>query len=246
MELPIVKHPFSTLGKKIERLCRKACYDFELLQDIDKLAIALSGGKDSLTLLYLMKAIVGRGFPNMELFAIHVEGSFSCGPSLHQNFLSSICKELDIKLVVKKVDIKQEALECYSCSRQRRTIIFNAAKECGIHTVAFGHHLDDNNQTLLMNLFHKAEFASLMPKIKMIDYDVTIIRPLIYVEEKDIINFAKQNNFARITCQCPLGQNSKRKITNQLIDEIEKEYPHVRKNLSKAGLIYGSKKALNK
>jgi tRNA(Ile)-lysidine synthase TilS/MesJ len=122
-------------------------------------------------------------------------------------------------------------------------LIFNAAKEVGAKRVAFGHHRDDSAQTLLMNLLHKGEFAANLPKVEMYDYGVTIIRPLIYVAEDQLREFAKQHGFARITCQCPVGQNSKRKTTDEIIKQLEVHFPHARKNLATAGLLYGSNKA---
>ncbi len=225
-------------------MCRKAIFNFDLLDNVETLAIALSGGKDSLTLLFLLKAILGRGFPNSKLYAIHVSGEFSCGAGIHGLFLAGICRSLDVPLLVCHSSQKRETLECYSCSRERRKLIFEAAKSVGASTIAFGHHRDDSIQTLLMNLLHKAEFAANLPKVRMLDYGVTIIRPLIYTPEQEIREFAKLYGFARITCQCPVGQNSLRKKTEELLAQIETSFPHARENLAHAAHQYGSKKAL--
>jgi tRNA(Ile)-lysidine synthase TilS/MesJ len=227
-------------------MCRKALFEFELLGNSNKIAIALSGGKDSLALLYLLKAISGRGIPELEITAIHVGGPFSCGAGISQSFLKGICQELEVSFVSCESTQKRETLECYSCSRERRTLIFEAAKNCGATTVAFGHHRDDSIQTLLMNLLHKGEFSAMLPKVPMHDYGVTIIRPLIYISEEEIIEFAKMYRFARVVCQCPVGQNSMRKQTKDLLVEIEKKFPNAMENLGSASLLYGSKKALNK
>ena len=88
IRLPIARPPWTKLGKKLESMCRKALYDFSLLEGVERLAIALSGGKDSLTLLYLLKAISGRGFPKLDLHAIHVTGEFSCGPGISDSFFA--------------------------------------------------------------------------------------------------------------------------------------------------------------
>lgn len=244
--LPIAQPPWTALGKKLESMCRKALYQFNLLDESNKIAIALSGGKDSLTLLYLLKAISGRGFPPFEIHAIHVAGAFSCGASVGESFLRPICDALEVNLVLKQSDQKREDLACYSCSRERRKLIFDAAKEVGIHTIAFGHHRDDSIETLLLNLLHKAEFAANLPKITMYDYGVTIIRPLIFISEKDITAFAKLHGFARITCQCPVGQNSMRKKVKDLLNSVEELFPNTRENLSQASLQYGSSKAAHK
>lgn len=237
--------PWTKLGKKLESAFRKALYDFKMIEN-PKIAIALSGGKDSLTLLHMLKAISGRGFPELELYAIHVSGEFSCGAGVNLSFLENVCNSLNIPLLCRESTQKLETLECYSCSRERRNLIFNAAKSVGAHTVAFGHHKDDHAQTLLMNLLHKAEFAGNLPKLLMHEYNVTIIRPLIYISEKEIRTFAQQQGFARIMCRCPVGQNSLRKKVDQLLDELEILFPNARENIAQAGLLYGSDKAARK
>ncbi len=242
-EIPIAQPPWNGLGKKLESTLRRAIYEFDMLTGVDKLAIALSGGKDSLALLFLLKAISGRGMPPFDLVAINIAGEFTCGAGVGESYLKAICQKLEVPLITKISTRKLEDLECYSCSRERRSLLFSAAKEAGCRSIAFGHHRDDSAQTLLMNLFHKGEFAGLLPKIHMIDYGITIIRPLIHVEERMIIEFAKQAGFARITCQCPVGQQSKRKKTDELLNEIEQHFPNARHNIAQAALQYGSQKA---
>jgi tRNA(Ile)-lysidine synthase TilS/MesJ len=214
-----------------------------MLEEDSKVAVALSGGKDSLTLLFLLKAISGKGFQELDIHAILVEGEFSCGAGVNVDYLKRICEKLGVNFITRESKQKLETLECYSCSRERRSLIFDAAKSVGATKIAFGHHRDDNAQTVLMNLLHKGEFAGNLPKIHMHDYGVTIIRPLIYIGEDDIRTFAEQHAFVRIMCRCPVGQNSMRKKVKDLIQEIEVLYPNARENLSQASLKYGSDKA---
>ncbi|MCH9610777.1 MAG: tRNA-cytidine(32) 2-sulfurtransferase [Chlamydiales bacterium] len=214
-----------------------------MLEGVDKLAIALSGGKDSITMLKILKNILGRGFPDCELIAIHVKGAFSCGPSVHPTSLEKLCEEMDLPLFIEESHLSKEKLSCYPCSRQRRKLIFEAAKREGATTIAFGHHRDDFAQTLLMNLLHKGEFAGNLPKLELVDFGITIIRPLVFVAEKEILEFARQKGFARITCQCPIGSDSMRKKVDQILDDLQNLFPNVRKNVATAGLIYGSDKA---
>lgn len=246
MELPIAQPPWSGLGKKIESATRKALYDFKMLEGLKKVAVALSGGKDSLALLYMLKAIIGRGFPDMEVHAIHVSGAYTCGAGVNLNYLRAICDQLGVNFIVREANQQLEGLECYSCSRKRRSLLFEAAREVHATTIAFGHHRDDHVQTVLMNLLHKGEFVGNLPKITMHDYGVTIIRPLIYISEQEIRTFAKQHQFLRITCQCPVGQNSMRKQVDRLLGDIEELYPNARANIASAGLHYGSDKASKK
>lgn len=238
--------PWTRLGKKLESATRKALYDYQMLEGVSKLAVALSGGKDSLSLLLLLHAISGKGFPKFDLYAIHVSGEFSCGAGVNQNFLRGICDQLGVEFIVRESTQKLETLECYSCSRERRRLLFEAAKSVGADTIAFGHHRDDNTQTVLMNLLHKGEFAGNLPKLHMHDYGVTIIRPLILVAEADIKTFAQQQGFLRISCRCPVGQQSMRRKTEDLLSELEALYPNARENIASAVLKYGSDKATRK
>jgi len=244
MQLPIAKPPWTGLGRRLESMCRKAIYEFDLIgEESKKIAIALSGGKDSLTLLFLLHAISGRGVAPFDLVAIHIDGEASCGAGVQLSFLQAICRELGVPLITRTSSQTLDGLECYSCSRERRRLIFEAAKDEGATTIAFGHHRDDSAETLLMNLFHKGEFAANLPKLKMEDFGITLIRPLIYLSEQEIIAFAKQHGFSRITCQCPVGQRSRRRQVKELLGQIEELFPNGRANVASAGLIYGSRKA---
>lgn len=243
IHIPLAKPPWTILGKRLESTVRKAIYQFKLIETDEPIAVALSGGKDSLCLLFMLHAIKGRGCPNFNLIAIHVDGEYTCGAGVDKIFLKSICHKLDIPLIIQTSQQTKENLECYSCSRERRSLIFEAAKKAGCHKVAFGHHKDDSNQTLLMNLLHKGEFAANLPLVYMKKYDVTIIRPLILIEESQIIAFAKLYDFFKITCQCPVGQNSLRKDAKTLIELLSKTFPHASDNLFQAGQKYGSQKA---
>ena len=246
LSIPLATPPWTGLGRKLESLCRKALYEYQLLEGIDKLAIALSGGKDSLSLLFLLKAILGRGFSPIQLHAIHIGGAFSCGAGISSSFLKGICEKLDVPLTIVNVDQDINTLQCYSCSRNRRKILFETAKSVQITTIAFGHHRDDSVETLFMNLMHKAEFTAILPKVPMYDYGVTIIRPLIYVPEESLIQFAKFYEFSRVVCQCPVGQKSMRKTVKNILKDIKEKFPNATDNLAIASRIYGSQKALEK
>lgn len=227
-------------------MVRKALYEYDMVNGLSRVAVALSGGKDSLTLLYMLKEISGRGFAPFEIFAVHVDGEFSCGAGVQKNYLQKICDEIEVPLIVKNSSMVLEKLECYGCSRERRSLLFEGAKSVGAKVIAFGHHRDDNAQTLLLNLLHKGEFAGNLPKLEMVDYGVTIIRPLIFVAEEQIRSFAKARGFMRTMCQCPVGQRSKRRSVELLLQEMEHAFPNARSNVARASLVYGSDKARKK
>jgi len=231
------------LGRYLESQLRKQLHEQAMIPGDGGVAIALSGGKDSLTMLHLMARIRGRGFRNFPLVAIHVGGAFSCGAGVNESFLKRTCDGLEIPLIVRHATQSLEDLECYSCSRQRRSLIFSEALQHDCKTVAFGHHRDDAIQTLLLNLFHKGEFCGNLPVVPMHRYGITIIRPLMLMSEDDIRRFAQSEGFARVTCQCPVGARSKRKTVEEILKKVEEDFPHLRKNLYHAMQNYGSNKA---
>lgn len=231
--------------KIIESLMRKAIFLHKLIPEGAKITVALSGGKDSLTLMHLLHRINGHGIPPFSLHAVHVSGEFSCGAGVSQQYLNECCEEIGVPLTVVESSQKLETLECYSCSRERRRLLFDASKAHGSNIVAFGHHRDDHIQTLLMNLLHKGEFAGNLAKVPMIHFGVTIIRPLLLISEEQIIAYAKERGFLRAMCRCPVGQKSLRKKAEDMIKQLEEVFPNARVNLARAGWLRGSDGALN-
>lgn len=235
-------------NKKTLSLVRCAIHKFDLLPASAsltpiKVGIALSGGKDSLALLIALKNISGRGIATLELYALHIGGSVNCGSSLSLVHSKRVCEMLEVPLHVKTAK-KQEKLECYSCARERRRLLFSLADELGITTIAFGHHRDDNAQTLLLNMLQGAKPAGMLPKVPMLHYGITIIRPLILIPESVIISEIQAMKLLRATCQCPVGQRSKRREVKKLIEDLEKKFPLTREHLATVALQWGDQGAL--
>ncbi len=241
--MQILSPPWTTLGKKLESTCRKALFDFNLAEN-PPICVALSGGADSIALLLLLNAISGKGFIPFNPFAIHVENRALPNESLIL-FMQDLCERLQIPLIIKYMDLELNKLECYRCSRARRKIIFEEAKKQGASCVAFGHHRDDNAETFLLNILHKGECAAILPKIKMHNYGITIIRPLIYIAKADILNFISLCRIEIIPSICPKDKDSSRKVIKAIIAKLQDDFPSAQNNLASAGLLYGSKKALN-
>ncbi len=233
--------PWTKSGKRIESLIRKALYTYQMLDKHTKIVVALSGGKDSLTLLLMLHAISGRGFPKLDLHAVHIGGRFSCGAGVSLSYLSSICDHLHIPFTSIPSPYDPETPECYSCSRVRRRLLFQAAKDVGATAVAFGHHRDDLVQTTLMNLLHKAEFAGMLPVVDMVNFGITILRPLVFTQESLIRKFAKESGFSRVTCRCPVI--SLRNKTEDALKLLEEIFPQARHNIALAVQESGLNKA---
>ncbi|WP_213318352.1 tRNA 2-thiocytidine biosynthesis TtcA family protein [Chlamydiifrater volucris] len=228
---PVFSPPWPKVGKRIESAVRKAIYTYDMLSKT-RIVVALSGGKDSLTMLMMLKAISGKGFPELDIHAITIEGKYSCGAEVGGKYLENICQKLSVPLQRLTSPYTPDVPECYSCSQVRRRMLFKAAQELGASVVAFGHHKNDDAQTVLMNLLHKAEFGGLAPVLEMVRFGITIIRPLIFVSEKDIRRFAKECGFMRITCRCPvISLRKKAEDTLRLIEEV---FPLARHNLALA------------
>lgn len=235
--------PWNNFGRRIESSVRKALFEFKMLSEHRKIVIALSGGKDSLSLMAMLNAVRGRGFPFFDLHAVHIGGKFSCGSEVNRNYLKTVCENLNVSFSSIESPYNPDDPDCYSCSRVRRRLLFKAAEDLGASAIAFGHHKDDSIQTALMNLFHKAEFAGLPPVIYMFRFKITILRPLIFVSEKDIKKFAAEHGFLRTTCRCPVI--SLRSKTKDLLKEIETIFPQGAHNVFLSALNQGSPKSLH-
>lgn len=239
-KLPIA--PFTVLGKKIESKVRKAAMEFSLIET-NHIAIAFSGGKDSILLLIMLNALRARGFPYFDITCIFISGAFTCGASVDTKSMKSMCASLNAHFE-EVVDSATELRSCYPCSRSRRSLLFSKTKELGISTIAFGHHKDDVNETALMNLLKKGSFEGMLPSIYMEKFQTTIIRPLYYVDERESVNFARLHDYLRISCKCPNGATSERHTVKLLLQNMNKEIPDASNNLFRAINTYGSKKAL--
>lgn len=219
----------------ISKRVGRAIMDYGMIADGDKIAVAVSGGKDSLTLLRVLhdrKAFVPIKY---DLVAVHIDLGYPCQ---HPKILAEYFKKLGVEYHIEKVDILQgktrKDITCFWCSWNRRKALFQAADRLGCSKVALGHHKDDIVETILLNLFFQGEISAMVPKQELFKGKITIIRPLSYVEESMIVKFAKSADFYHEKCACPNSLTSKRtKITN-IIRELEKVCPEVKTNIFKS------------
>ena len=211
----------------------KAIGDYNLIEEGDKILVAVSGGKDSLTLLELLKARQKWSPVKFDLFAAHIRTDFSCSACTHTEKLKKFFTDLGIEYVFKKISVlgKNKTTSCFWCSWNRRKALFEIADSLGCTKVALGHHKDDIIETTLLNLFFQGEFSSMNPRQELFKGKIIIIRPLCYVEEKMTNLFAKEHNFPSQLCKCPNSQDSNRKYMKKLIYDLEKRSPDVKTNL---------------
>jgi tRNA 2-thiocytidine biosynthesis protein TtcA len=203
-----------------------------MLSDGDKIAVAVSGGKDSLTLLKVLddrKKFVPIKY---ELLAVHIDLGY---PRSYAKPLEKYFKKSGVRYHIEKVDIlkkiPKKEISCFWCSWNRRKALFKVANRFGCTKVALGHHKDDIIETILMNLFFQGEISAMAPKQKLFHGKITLIRPLAYVEKYLIERFAKEEKFPRQACKCPNSLVSNRTRMTKIIRELKMVCPDVKMNI---------------
>lgn len=212
----------------------KANYDYQLIEDKDKIAIGLSGGKDSMALLYALAKLKQKIPIQYELVAITLD----LGWKTDLQPAVDLCKRLNVSYYVETTDIGPIVLEhrkehnpCSLCAKMKRGALHNAAKKLGCNKVALAHHLDDALETLLLNMFYAGKIKTFQPKAYLDRKDITIIRPLIYVEENVVKSFVEENNLPVVPSSCPVDGLTKRQEMKNLISSLEKDNPNIRQCL---------------
>jgi len=202
---------------------KRALGQYSLIQDGDRVLVAVSGGKDSLTLLKLLAQFRQTTMNNLTLIAAHIRTDFHCASCCHTDTLSGIFKELDIVYTFKDIKVLDEngQTNCFWCSWNKRKALFEIAAEFSCNKIAFGHHKDDIAETVLMNMFFNGKISAMCPRQELFQGKITLIRPLCYVDEAVTQRFAKDNNFPAKLCRCPFGKDSRRKYMKEIIREIQ-------------------------
>jgi tRNA 2-thiocytidine biosynthesis protein TtcA len=207
----------------VRKLAAKAVFEQSLINDGDRILIACSGGKDSTVLAWVLSELKPVVKKNYELAALHISSDFcSC---CKKTILSEKLESWDIPFTDLFVPVmgrlKQgEKMNCYWCSTQRRTELLKYAVENNFNKIALGHHLDDIIETFFMNLTAKGELSAMPVLLKYNKYPVSLIRPLAYLEEKQIIGCAEEKRILKAACTCPYGINSKRRIVRKKIADF--------------------------
>ncbi len=222
---------------------RKAIEEFNMIEENDKIAVALSGGKDSVTLLIALNNL-RRFYPKkFDLIAITVNPGFEF---FDTSILQKLCDELNIEFIevkshIKEIvfDIRQEKNPCSLCANLRRGILNSTAIEHGCNKIALGHNEDDVLETFFLNLLYTGTINTFAPVSYMDRSKMTLIRPFIYVTERQTRGYIKRNNIQIMPKACPMDGYSKREDMKNLIKSFQKDIPNIRAN------IYGAIKRSN-
>lgn len=214
---------------------RKAVDDYRMIDKDDRIAVGISGGKDSLTMLYALHGL-RRFYPQkFDIEAITVSLGF---PDFDLSPIQNLCKELEISYTIVETDIakiifdeRKESNPCSLCAKMRKGAFNEKAKELGCNKVAYAHHKDDIVETMLLSLIFEGRFHSFSPKTYLDRMDVTVIRPLMYVPEIDVIGFKNKYQLPVVKSPCPADGYTKREYAKNLLKQLNKEHPGTKERM---------------
>lgn len=216
---------------------RAACQQYEMIKEGDRIAIGVSGGKDSLALLAGM-ANLRRFYPEkFDIVAITLDPRFG-GVDGDYSQIEKLCAELDVEYIIKRTqlaevifDIRKESNPCSLCARMRRGALHDAAKEHGCNKIALGHHLDDVAETFVMNLFNGGTLDCFMPVTYLSRKDIYMIRPMIFARESDCARVVRKENLPVVKSKCPADGATERQDVKEMLSALEKKYGDVRSKI---------------
>lgn len=214
---------------------RKAIDEYQMIEEGDKIAVGISGGKDSLTLLYALHGLK-RFYPKkFDLIAVTVNLGYE---KFHTEKIEALCKELSIPYYVIDTDIakilfdeRKEANPCSLCAKMRKGALNEAVKKLGCNKVAYAHHKDDIIETMLLSLIFEGRFHSFSPKSYLDRMELTVIRPMMYVNEADVIGFQRRYNLPVEKSRCPVDGHTKRQYAKDLVKQLNTEHPGAKQKM---------------
>ncbi len=231
--------------KKIWSKFIKAVKDFNLIEDGDKIAVGVSGGKDSLLMCKLFQELKKDRTKNFEVVFISMNPGFE---DLDLDKFKKNLEDLEIPCDIFDSNVWEVAFNedpespCFLCAKMRRGVLYKKVEELGCNKLALGHHFDDAVETTLINMFYAGTVKTMIPKVSSTSGKLELIRPLIYIKEEDIINYTQKNGISPMTCGCPIESgktDSKRKEIKQLLAVLEEKNPNVKQS------IFNSMKNIN-
>jgi len=223
--------------KHILSLTRAATEKYNMINDNDRIAVGVSGGKDSVALLVSL-AEMRRFYPKKyDIIAITLDYRFNNKDGDFSE-ISKLCEKYGIEYVIKKTDLyriifetRKEKNPCSLCAKMRRGLLHDTAKELGCNKIALGHHLDDAAETFIMNLFQGGTVGSFSPVSYLSRKDLTLIRPFVFVREKDIEQAVRRNNLPIVKSKCPADKVTQREETKKLLNELNIKYPGIHERI---------------
>ena len=219
---------------------RAAMERYDMVQPGDKIAVGVSGGKDSLALLAGLAGL-RRFYPvPFELVAVTADPGFF-NEQTDYSAIKALCDAWGIEYIVRRTELykvifetRQESNPCSLCARMRRGILHDMTKAAGCNKLALGHHMDDAAETFMMNLLSGGTIGSFRPVTYLSRKDLTVIRPMIFATEKEVASAARRENLPIVKSPCPMDKTSERQKVKELIAALEKDYPNLRGKITGA------------
>ncbi len=213
---------------------QKGLVDYHLINDGDRIMVAVSGGKDSLCLLEMLARRARIRRPQFDVEAVHVRMT-NIKYETDTEYLKQFCAELNIPLHIRttgfEIRPENKKTPCFLCSWNRRKMVFETAQERGCNKIALGHHQDDILHTTLLNEFYQGSFSTMPVLLEMRKMPLTIIRPLCMVREADIARYAQYREYKKQVKLCPYEKETKRNVAAELFAKLEEENPEIRFSL---------------
>ena len=226
--------------KRICSLMRNAIDTYNMIEENDRIAVGVSGGKDSLVLLYGLSLLKNYYPKKFSIVAVTLDPCFENKDS-DFSAIEDFCKKLDVEYHIKRTELynvvfenRQEKNPCSLCARMRRGILHDMAKAHGCNKIALGHHKDDAAETVLMNLFQGGTIGCFSPVTYLSNKDITMIRPMIHLDERDVENACKRNALPVTKSNCPVDKETTREETKKLIQNLERDYPALKNKIINA------------
>ena len=221
--------------QRLLSITRKAIDEYAMIQEGDHIAVGISGGKDSLTLLYALHGLK-RFYPqHFELSAVTVDLGF---PDFDLEPIRGLCGTMQVpyRVVASDIyqilfDVRKESNPCSLCAKMRKGALNQAVKEMGCNKVAYGHHMDDIIETMLLSLIFEGRFHSFSPKTYLDRMDLTVIRPLMFLNETDVIGFQHQYDLPALKKKCPVDGYTKRQYAKELVQQLNREHPGAKERM---------------
>ena len=220
--------------QRLMGLVRRCVEDYNMIEDGDKIAVGVSGGKDSLVLLKLLAAL--RGYHN-KAFALEAV-TIDMGLGMDYSGIEALCEELEVPYTVVKTEIgpiifdyRKEKNPCSMCAKMRRGALNQALLDRGCNKLALGHHYDDAVETFLMSLIYEGRISCFQPVTHLDRTGITQIRPMLYIHEKTVDAFARRMELPVLQNRCPVDKHTKREEVKELILNLVKEYPDLKERI---------------
>ncbi len=220
--------------QKLMGLVRRCVEDYEMIEDGDKIAVGISGGKDSLVLLRLLAALRSYHNKKFTLQAITID----MGLGMDYSGIEEMCRELDVPYTIIKTEIgpiifdyRKEKNPCSMCSKMRRGALNQALLDLDCNKLALGHHFDDAVETFMMSLIYEGRISCFQPVTHLDRTGVIQIRPMLYIHEKTVASFAQRENLPVLQNRCPVDKHTKREEIKELIFSLAKDYPDLKERI---------------